>query len=129
MSIRRRIQLSPSQQDELKKRQAAAKPQTQRNRSPSAALPPVDAAPTSLSTANVLQLQRAVGNRATTQLLTTEALEQAPAVQRSAKDETDDQELPCPGSKINSAGLGLGTGRGQGQGPIGVPLGEKDEAS
>lgn len=33
----------------------------------------------------------------------------------------DDNEKPCPGSKIRSKGKGKGQGHGKGKGPIGQP--------
>jgi len=83
----------------------------------------------SLSPANVLQLQRTVGNRAVEQLLSARTAEQAadinqPPIQRSLEQEEELPGLPCPGSKIRSAGQGRGEGTGEGGGPIGYP---KDE--
>jgi hypothetical protein len=83
----------------------------------------------SMSQADVLQLQRTVGNRAVEQLLkdrvpgqTAEASQSS--IQRSAEQEEDLIGELCPGSKIRSAGQGRGEGTGEGQGPIGYP---KDE--
>jgi hypothetical protein len=83
----------------------------------------------SLSQADVLQLQRTVGNQAVEQLLkdrtpdqTAEASQQS--IQRSAEQEEDLIDELCPGSKIRSAGQGRGEGTGEGRGPIGYP---KDE--
>lgn len=67
-----------------------------------------------LSPANLLQLQRTVGNRAVVQLIT----EQEQSVQPSLEEE---EELPCPGNMIRSEGQGRGEGYGQGKGPIGQP--------
>jgi hypothetical protein len=82
-----------------------------------------------LSPAGVLQLQRAVGNRAVEQLLALQSIEQTtevgePSIQRSLDQEEEDLELPCPGSKIRSGGRGRGEGTGDGKGPLGYP---KDE--
>jgi hypothetical protein len=83
----------------------------------------------SLSQADVLQLQRTVGNQSVEQLLkdrmpgqTTEASQSS--IQRSAEQEDDLIDELCPGSKIRSAGQGRGEGTGGGKGPIGYP---KDE--
>ena len=83
----------------------------------------------SLSPANVLQLQRSVGNRAVEQLLVDRDPGQAAdtgelSIQRSLEQEEEQMELACPGSKINSAGQGRGEGTGEGRGPMGYP---KDE--
>jgi len=83
----------------------------------------------SLSPANVLQLQRTVGNQAVEQLLKDRTPEQAaetgqPSIQRSLEQEEELLGLPCPGSKIRSGGQGRGEGTGEGTGPIGYP---KDE--
>ena len=78
----------------------------------------------SLSQADVLQLQRTVGNQSVEQLLkdrvpgqTTEASQSS--IQRSAEQEEDLIDELCPGSKIRSAGQGRGEGTGGGKGPIG----------
>lgn len=78
-----------------------------------------------MSPSGVLQLQRMVGNRATTQLLERKTA-QAPTIQRRANDLVEDEKLPCPGSKIKSKGLGRGKGYGRGKGPVGVPRDKKD---
>jgi hypothetical protein len=75
-----------------------------------------------LSPADVRILQRSVGNRATTQVLSKKVDGQAQVVQRSLGEE---EELPCPGSKIGSEGQGKGLGYGQGEGPIGEPAEEE----
>ena len=75
-----------------------------------------------LSSADVGVLQRSVGNRTTAQLLSERADDQDRAVQRSLDEE---EELPCPGSKIRSEGQGKGLGFGQGEGPIGEPTEEE----
>jgi hypothetical protein len=82
-----------------------------------------------MSPASVLQLQHTVGNWAVEQLLAAEQVEQAteasqPSVQPTLEQEAEELELPCPGSKIRSAGQGKGEGTGQGKGSIGYP---KDE--
>ena len=74
----------------------------------------------SLSPANVLQLQRTVGNRAVEQLLEDRTAGQPaeagqPSIQRSAEQEEDLMDLLCPGSKIRSAGQGRGEGTGKGR--------------
>ena len=78
----------------------------------------------SLSQADVLQLQRTVGNQAVEQILedrvpgqTAEASQSS--IQRSAEQEEDLIDELCPGSKIRSAGQGRGEGTGGGKGPIG----------
>jgi hypothetical protein len=80
----------------------------------------------SLSPSDILRLQRTIGNQAVGQLIgkrwdkpVAGAVEQS--IQRSVEEE---EELPCPGSKISSGGLGKGEGYGQGKGPVGYP---KDE--
>ena len=83
----------------------------------------------SMSQADVLQLQRTVGNRAVEQLLKDRVPDQTAevsqsSIQRSAEQEEDLIDELCPGSKIRSAGQGRGEGTGEGQGPIGYP---KDE--
>jgi hypothetical protein len=75
-----------------------------------------------LSSADVGVLQRSVGNRTTSQVLSERADDQALVVQRSPDEE---EELPCPGSKIRSEGQGKGLGYGQGEGPIGEPTEEE----
>jgi hypothetical protein len=46
-----------------------------------------------------------------------------PDEEKDKKEDTQKNDLPCPGSKIRSGGQGRGLGIGQGQGPIGIPAG------
>lgn len=97
-----------------------------RTPTPSVKAPVADIGAAALSPSGVLQLQRLAGNRATTQLLETGS-GQVSTIQRSANDLIEDEDLPCPGSKINSQGLGQGKGYGQGKGPVGAPVGDKKD--
>ena len=123
MANYRRIRKSEEEYKTVKKRR-----ETDRARplSTEAALPAVYRRATDstgpLSPADVGVLQRAVGNRTTTQLLDERVKDQARAVQRSL----DEGEEPgCPGSKISSGGEGKGLGFGLGEGPIGEPTEEE----
>jgi hypothetical protein len=122
---------SPKEPDEIirKRRDLEATKGAEVEPAPPAAFQGITDGAGSLSQANVLQLQRAVGNQAVEQLLkdrvpaqTIEAGQQS--IQRSAEQEEDLIDALCPGSKIRSAGLGRGEGTGEGKGPIGYP---KDE--
>ena len=107
MSTYRQMKIPKEPDDILKKRRTA-------NITPVAAVQSVYPAGfqrttdniNSLSPANVLQLQRTVGNRAVERLLENRAAKQTAktgqqSIQRSLEEE---DELVCPGSKIRSGG-------------------------
>jgi hypothetical protein len=133
MPTYRRMKAQKEADDTLKQLQAA-------NRTRAAVVQPVYPANlqripddvSSLSPANVLQLQRRVGNRAVEQLLKgrtrVQVAETGPqSIQRSVEEEEELMDLVCPGSKIRSGGQGRGEGVGGGEGPIGSPKDEEWE--
>lgn len=123
MATSRRIRRSEEEHKAAEKRR-----ETNRIRPPlaEAALPAAYRRATdstgTLSSADVGVLQRTVGNRTTTQLLSERVEDQDRTVQRSLDEE---EELACPGSKIRSGGQGKGLGFGLGEGPIGEPTEEE----
>jgi hypothetical protein len=123
MATYRRLRKSEEEDRAVKKRREIDRV---RPLSTEAALPAVYQRATDsagpLSSADVGVLQRVVGNRTTTQLLSERVEDQNRAVQLSVDEE---EELECPGSRIRSGGEGRGLGLGLGEGPIGEPAEEE----